>query len=377
VCSSDLKANEVLNNKKTTFRGVFKFEMNGIQYTIERRGTKKKEKHVKVDVDFYTDTENLNGEERSDTNKSIRRYLGTYDDFILTAFSLQADNNNFIEKSQKERKDLLSQFLDITVFEQLYQLAADEIKETAGRLKDYKKTDFAELIIDADAIISKNQSTIQQLEQDEDVQQDLRNTLQEKIVSLIETKLPTTYDGPNIKILQRIEKDLESSIETLQQDIESAEQDIFNLKQNITDKKIQIKAINVTELQTNLQTLSTLESDIAELNRQWKLQHGVINAKQEKINHLSDHEYDPECKYCTSNVFVKNAIEAKNTIDRDKQVLADLAAQITDIDDACDALGIYRIQESNYSLLSSEKELHLKTESQERTVLSLFFEGLP
>jgi DNA repair exonuclease SbcCD ATPase subunit/DNA repair exonuclease SbcCD nuclease subunit len=355
-CSKTGKANEVLNNKKTTFRGVFKFEMNGIQYTIERRGTKKKEKHVKVDVDFYTDSENLNGEERSDTNKSIRRYLGTYDDFILTAFSLQADNNNFIEKSQKERKDLLSQFLDITVFEQLYQLAADEIKETAGRLKDYKKTDFAELIIDADAIISKNQSTIQQLEQDEDVQQDLRNTLQEKIVSLIETKLPTTYDGPNIKILQRIEKDLETSIETLQQDIESAEQNIFNSKQNITDKKIQIKAINVTELQTNLQTLSTLESDIAELNRQWKLQHGVINAKQEKINHLSDHEYDPECKYCTSNVFVKNAIEAKNTIDRDKQVLADLAAQITDIDDACDALGIYRIQESDFNKLKSEIE---------------------
>jgi DNA repair exonuclease SbcCD ATPase subunit/DNA repair exonuclease SbcCD nuclease subunit len=355
-CSKTGKANEVLNNKKTTFRGVFKFEMNGIQYTIERRGTKKKEKHVKVDVEFYTDTENLNGEERSDTNKSIRRYLGTYDDFILTAFSLQADNNNFIEKSQKERKDLLSQFLDITVFEQLYQLAADEIKETAGRLKDYKKTDFAELIIDADAIISKNQSTIQQLEQDEDTKQDLRNTLQEKIVSLIETKLPTTYDGPNIKILQRNETELESSIDTLQQDIESAEQLIVTSKQNITNKKIQIKAINVNELQTNLQTLSTLESDISELNRQCKLQQGIVNAKQEKINHLESHEYDPECKYCTSNVFIQDAIEAKNTIDQDRTVLADLTAQITDINDACDALGIYRIQESNFNKLKSEIE---------------------
>ena len=355
-CSKTGKANEVLNNKKTTFRGVFKFEMNGIQYTIERRGTKKKEKHVKVDVEFYTDTENLNGEERSDTNKSIRRYLGTYDDFILTAFSLQADNNNFIEKSQKERKDLLSQFLDITVFEQLYQLAADEIKETAGRLKDYKKTDFAELIIDADAIISKNQSTIQKLEQDEDTKQDLRNTLQEKIVTLIETKLPTTYDGPNIKILQRNETELESSIDTLQQDIESAEQLIVTSKQNITNKKIQIKAINVNELQTNLQTLSTLESDRTELNRQCKLQQGIVNAKQEKINHLESHEYDPECKYCTSNVFIQDAIEAKNTIDQDRTVLADLTAQITDIDDACDALGIYRIQESDFNKLKSEIE---------------------
>jgi len=355
-CSKTGKANEVLNNKKTTFRGVFKFEMNGIQYTIERCGTKKKEKHVKVDVEFYTDTENLNGEERSDTNKSIRRYLGTYDDFILTAFSLQADNNNFIEKSQKERKDLLSQFLDITVFEQLYQLAADEIKETAGRLKDYKKTDFAELIIDADAIISKNQSTIQQLEHDEDTQQDSRNMSQEKIVSLIETKLPTTYDGPNIKILQRNETELESSVETLQQDIESAELKIVNLKQNITDKKIQLKTINVIELQTNLQTLSTLESDRTEFNRDCKLQQGIVNAKQEKIEHLESHEYDPECKYCTSNVFVQNAIEAKNTIDQDREVLADLTAKITELDNACDALEIYRIQESNFNKLKSEIE---------------------
>jgi DNA repair exonuclease SbcCD ATPase subunit len=236
----------------------------------------------------------------------------------------------------------------------LYQLAADEIKETAGRLKEYKKTDFAELIISADSVISENQDAIQQLEQQEDEQQDRRNSLQEKIVSLIEVKLPTTYDGPNIKILQRSEKELETSIETLQQDIESAEQEIVSLKQTISEKKIQLKTIDVIELQKNLQTLSNLETDITKLNRDSKLQQGIINAKQEKINHLESHEYDPACKYCVSNVFVQNAIEAKNTIDQDREVLADLNAQITDIDDACDALGIYRIQESTFNKLKAE-----------------------
>jgi DNA repair exonuclease SbcCD ATPase subunit/DNA repair exonuclease SbcCD nuclease subunit len=353
-CSKTGKANEVLNNKKTWFRGVFRFEMNGIQYTIDRRGTQKKEKHVKVDVDFYTDTANLNGEERSDTNKSIRRYLGTYDDFILTAFSLQADNNNFIEKSQKERKDLLSQFLDITVFEQLYQLAADEIKETAGRLKDYKKTDFAEIIIDADTIISKNQNTIQSLEQQEDSQQERRNELQEKIVSLIETKLPTTYDGPNIKILRTTEHELESAIDTLQRNIEIDEQRISELQQTIHDKKIQIEDINVIELQENLQTLYNLESDLNKLNRDWKLQQGIVNAKQEKIDHLESHEYDPGCKYCVSNVFVQNAIEAKNTIDQDRKILENLSEQITQITNKYSTLEIYRIHETTFNKLKSD-----------------------
>ena len=330
-CSKTGKANEVLNNKKTWFRGVFRFEMNGVIYTIDRRGTqnKKHKTHVKVDVDFYTDSENLNGDERSDTNKNIRRYLGKYDDFILTAFSLQADNNNFIEKSQKERKDLLSQFLDITVFEQLYQLAADEIKETAGRLKEYKKTDFAELIVTADTIITDNQETITSLEQQEDVLQDQRNTFQERIVELIETKLPTTYDGPDIEELKQQEQNLISQIESIQTDIEIAEQDLETLIANIEEHQLELTKFNVTEIDEQTKLYSKKEYSVNTLLQKFRQQQEILNAKQEKINHLSDHEYDPQCKYCTSNVFVQNAIEAQNTIEADRDLLNSIKEKIT------------------------------------------------
>ena len=327
-CSKTGKANEVLNNKKTTFKGVFKFEMNGIQYTIERRGTKKKEKHVKVDVDFYTDTENLNGEERSDTNKSIRRYLGTYDDFILTAFSLQADNNNFIEKSQKERKDLLSQFLDITVFEQLYQLAADEIKETSGKLKTYKKTDFAEIIIHSDDIITKNQNKIQKLEQAEATLQETRNTLQEKIVLLIETKLPTTYDGPNINALNKIEQNLESLIEQLQEDIEISETSINSISAIISKSRTNISKINIKSVTNKLEKLQELQEQQHVLMLQITEQQRTCNEKQQKIEHLNTHQYDPNCKYCTSNIFVQDAIQAQTTINTDQEILNSLQIEL-------------------------------------------------
>ena len=326
-CSKTGKANEVLNNKKAWFRGVFRFEMNGVTYTIERRGTqnKKKETHVKVDVDFYTDSENLNGEERSETNKNIRRYLGTYDDFILTAFSLQADNNNFIEKSQKERKELLSQFLDITVFEQLYQLASDEIKETAGRLKEYKKTDFAEIILQADAVISENQDTIHALESKEDEFQEKRNDLQNQIVTFIESKLPTTYDGPDINILTTQESTLTKKIETLQQDIETAEQEITDIKIGISEIKQQVKSqFNLEEIQEKLKELNSAKSNQQDVAVKITEQQGIINAKQTKIEHLDAHEYDPNCKYCTSNVFVQDAIEAQSTIDSDRAILTAL-----------------------------------------------------
>jgi DNA repair exonuclease SbcCD ATPase subunit len=340
-------------------------------YVIERRGTqnKKKETHVKVDVDFYTDAENLNGEERSDTNKNIRRYLGTYDDFILTAFSLQADNNNFIEKSQKERKDLLSQFLDITVFEQLYQLAADEIKETAGRLKDYKKTDFAEIIINSDNIITDNQETITALETEEDVLQDRRNTLQEQIVTFIETKLPTSYNGPDIEELKKQEQDLIAHIESIQTDIETAEQDLEQLLADIHSHKKQLVEYDVEEIDTQTKQYAKIQTEVNTLTQIQRKQQEIINAKQEKINHLADHQYDPQCKYCTSNVFVQNAIEAQDTIDYDRNVLKITQKEIDELNTQLETLSPVFEQTEQLNVLRNT--IATKSITKERNELQL------
>jgi len=327
-CSKTGKAHEVLNNKKSGFRGKFTFEMNGTTYTIERTGIKQKNGHVKVLVDFYTDTENLNGEERSDTNKSIRRYLGTYDDFILTAFSLQADNNNFIEKSQRERKDLLSQFLDITVFEQLYQLASDEIKETAGKLKSYKKTDFDIIITEADAVITANQQDITALEEQEDTYQESRNDLQTKMLQLIETKQPTTYTGPDNTELTRQENTLTKQIDTLQQDIETAESALETLSENIETWETELEQYDAATIQEHVTEYQLKERLLNTQALKLRQQKELVNAKQEKIDHLATHQYDPNCEYCTSNIFVQNAVEAQNTIDQDRNILNDLQESI-------------------------------------------------
>ena len=109
---------------------------------------KGKGEHVKVYINFYTldelgNEESLNGNERSDTNKNIRNILGTYEDFVLTTLSIQNNNSGFIEMTQKDRKDLLSDFLDINLFEQLHAIANEDIKEVAVLMKDYQRQDFA------------------------------------------------------------------------------------------------------------------------------------------------------------------------------------------------------------------------------------------
>ena len=326
-CSKTGKAAEVLNNKSSKFFGKFCFEMNNTIYTIERTGIKNKSGHVKVNVEFYSEAENLNGEERSETNKNIRKYLGTYDDFILTAFSLQADNNNFINKSQRERKDLLSQFLDITVFEQLYQLAAEEIKETAGRLKEYKKTDFATIITECDSIINLNSSEIESLELEETTLHTQKTLLQDKIVSLVESKHPTTYTGPNKDLLVKVENELLQKIQSIQDEITKHEITIENTTIIISKTKTKLAEYDSDEINTGWELLRSYTSKVSEIDAKVKNQQGIINVHKEKIQHLTTHEYDPNCNYCTSNVFVKDALESKNKIDEECRILAELLKQ--------------------------------------------------
>ena len=124
------------------------FEIDGIDYFIEKKGKKNlRTGHVKVDVEFYLIDESgervsLNGDQRRTTQKNIQKVIGSFDEFILTTMSSQNNSTVFIDKTQKERKELLSQFMGLTIFDRLYTLATEDIKEVDTLLKNFKKADY-------------------------------------------------------------------------------------------------------------------------------------------------------------------------------------------------------------------------------------------
>jgi DNA repair exonuclease SbcCD ATPase subunit len=90
-------AKNILNNQSDKFQCKFNFEIDGVDYFIERRAKLvRKQTAVKVDVDFWKEdggvVTSLNGEQRRDTNKIIEGYIGNFEDFVLTSLSLQGNN---------------------------------------------------------------------------------------------------------------------------------------------------------------------------------------------------------------------------------------------------------------------------------------------
>jgi DNA repair exonuclease SbcCD ATPase subunit len=136
-----------MNNRKADFHCQLDFQVEGVEYSIRREARiVNKGKNVKVDVQFWRTVdgiaESLNGTERRDTNSVIEGYVGRYEDFVMTALSLQGNNALFIDKSQSDRKDLLAQFMGLDIFDKLYETASEEIKEVAVLIRNFKRTDF-------------------------------------------------------------------------------------------------------------------------------------------------------------------------------------------------------------------------------------------
>jgi len=342
--SRTYKAERVLNNKKSSFNCKVNFEIDGLDYFIERKAKKLKNGHVKVDVDFTMADENgdiisLNGDQRRTTNANICRVIGTYEDFILTSLSLQNNSTVFIDKTQKERKDLLAQFMGMGVFDQLYTLANEEISEVSTILKNFTEEDYDKQLSD----IEKSRK------QYKDVQKELRK---------------------NKGILVKKEKELNNEVITLTKKLKLIDEsiiDIDKLNDNKTNFKKELNSIDIRmgtvvatkdenkfklqELQERIEryTKYNINKQYLEL-QQYKQEKSdtkieidklkiEVRNKLDKIEKLGNLKYDKDCEYCMSNPFTLDAIRTKEELDKDKVLASKYVSKIDELDELIDRMG--------------------------------------
>jgi len=316
------KAANILNNRKSEFDCHLHFQIDGLDYHIERTAkTINKGKNVKVDVDFYRmdgdDKTSLNGTERRDTNTIIEQYVGTYEDFVLTALSLQGNNALFIDKSQSERKDLLAQFMGLNVFDKLYETATEDIKEVSVLIKNFKKTDFTSELANKANDLKDKKVELKDLEKELSRLNTDSTDLGNRIVGL--SRELTPIDGNlNLESLTKQEGDLGRDILHILAEkklkgtkIEEYTNLISEISQSIEDNK----TINGLPIEEAKREWDLLKDQINDTLHQIELLENGIEHNKEKLSHLEQHEYDPNCNFCMNNVFVKDAIETQKKVD--------------------------------------------------------------
>ena len=110
--------------------------------------------------------------------------MGKFDDFILTTLSLQGNNALFIDKSQSERKEILSQFIGVDIFDKLYQKASDENRDNATLIRKFKSDDFTQKLADIETNLKSNKSEYKLLEIEQESAKSKEEELNKEIIKL-------------------------------------------------------------------------------------------------------------------------------------------------------------------------------------------------
>ena len=321
------KAANILNNRKSDFVCHLHFQIDGLDYHIERTAkTINKGKNVKVDVQFWRqdgdDKTSLNGTERRDTNQIIEQYVGKYEDFVLTALSLQGNNALFIDKSQSERKDLLAQFMGLNVFDKLYETATEDIKEVSVLIKNFKKTDFTTELADKATELKDKKVELKDLEKELGRLNTDVTDLNNRIVGLSAELTPmdgnldlvslTKQQGDLGRDILHILAEKKAKVET----IDNYSNVLTELSASMEDKKkFYLSEDDFIDIEDAYSNLSSAEKDLSEAERIHSIAKQHLSGAEQKIKHLDSHQYDPNCKFCCDNVFVKDAMNAKESLE--------------------------------------------------------------
>jgi DNA repair exonuclease SbcCD ATPase subunit/DNA repair exonuclease SbcCD nuclease subunit len=303
----------VINQNKDSGRGRLTIEANNATYTIDRESVKyvKRLKGVetqeaKTDLNFEMrdhitdDVISLNGTTRNETDANIRKHFGTIDDFMVSSLASQHGALSFIDEGSTRRKEIIAKFLDLEVFEKKFRMAKDDSVEAKVMLKKHEDKNYDEEIDGANEILKDYRDSVKsnkhfcaELRGDLSLLQDSLATLEAQISAI-------PNDLIDIAKLREEKKGKTKKASQLMEQIKKQSKEIERKKRVLNNCKSNADNVDVSKLMK-------LQRDIEILHEKEKKLSEELSEIAKKEALLHDHEYDPDCKFCCDNKFVREA----------------------------------------------------------------------
>ena len=325
----------IINQNKDYAKCKIKIEAGHDSYRISRNLNKYTKKsrgketfEAKVDLDFTKTTggvfDSKNGTTRNETDANIRKHFGTIDDFFLTSMASQMDSMSFLREGSTKRKEIIAKFLDLQIFDQKYKLARKDAADLRGVIKRMESKKFEEQLKkkndllqdiqrDIDEQIDKckiYQCSIDRLESELAEINSTINAIPAEIIDILAVQKEIAFK--RTKKTKLLSQNLASQdhIETLEKFFEKASRE---LDPDQFDRLIELKKLAEHQAE--------LVKGFADQLRHQKI---VVKNLAKTADMLRNHEYDPNCKFCCENEFVKQAEKAKADLPSNMNLMATL-----------------------------------------------------
>ncbi len=354
-CSRTYKAIEVLNKKSKKFMVKLALEVNGVTYYIHREGklkirtrraTGKIRRTCPVSVKFYMEENDelidLSGAARnnsqygSGTNEEIRNILGSFDDFILTSLSLQNNGQNFIDKKQAERKQILSQFMDIDLFDKLYDIAKQDVADERAVFKKMKTKDIFSKVSEYDDVILNHSEKLTGEEKKlEFFEKELNDSYTLKDV--LTSQIKDIDDIQNIDFDDQIENH-KLSLSFCEKKLNSENEYKENIRLLYNSLVNKVKGVDEDKLEHNYERYQESKEELKDIEYKIKLNKAKTKEWNNSLEEIKTHTFDENCEYCVKNSawHISNkkdlTLEIKNNERKLEKLLTDKSNREKDIE---------------------------------------------
>lgn len=302
--------------------------IDGVDYIIERIVTRKLKRNgsdytTRTDLNFHRilpdgTIENLEGEQRRETDEMIKKSIGTVDDFLLTIIA-DADNlEDIIKAKATEKGRTLSRFIGLEVIEDKENICKEMKSNWAKGLKtdQYNTEDLKTEIEGFNEEIEINEETIE--------------TNSDNII-VVKQKITDTTDIKEGFISQK--KEIDKDVISLRPE------DIDNEINSITTKGKKVKEKYDT-LKEEFKTMVDVEydedhhNDLVKEERTLRLEKGTIEGdikRTEKlICDLEEGEFCPTCKQALADV------DHTEEIQENKDTVSELSTKVITVGEQVD-----------------------------------------
>jgi len=333
------------------------------------RSIERTKSSAKTDLDFTkvslgVHSESKNGETRNKTDEEIQKKFGTMSDFLMTSLAAQNDSFGFINEGSTKRKEILAKFLDLQVFDQMHKLAKADSSELRGVIKHLNSAESEKKLKRAQGELSeilediqiqkdscdKHRARLEILIKEQDMINNQVSAASQREIDIESLKSQKSKTEKALSRASSKKLDLEQRVEVMSAQIEDMAFELTSMALNADSAAVKLEAVEMHKKDIGIQKKKVEKTD-----RQSK-------ALQSKIDLLHDHEYDPDCEYCSNNEFVKQAEQAK----------IDIVSLAQNLEDYMDKLALMEKSLKDYDVDSLESCVreHKETDKRHRNLLN-------
>jgi DNA repair exonuclease SbcCD ATPase subunit len=355
-----IKNIHIINSRKNFCKTEIDITVNGSLFRVVRETSKKSSKNniwapttLNVyKIDECGSIEDMTEEQRRESEKTLRSMIGTSDDFHMTGLAAQGDMNNFIKEKATARKNILSNFLDMNIFDILNEHAKKQTSQLRTEIKQYMpETSWQNKINDLQSSMENNQLLLDKIIEEKDsLEKDIENLTKELLKN-------DSFDFVTLSDLEQSKEKINfinNKISNKTKALLSSKEEISTFEAKIQKIEDFISSFDIKDIKEKNNLSKDLLKTIWELQSLLEGENKELNAMEKSIKKLLEvpcGDAFPTCK------FIKDSHKDKNNIEEKREKVNKLRTKANDLEEAYSKIKKENYEEKieKYNLLIQKK----------------------